>query len=66
MIKLYKASIVVLVLCLVGGVVKGATLRPVPWFPMLVGIAMNLLWTWGLVLAVRKCEGNVKNTKNKN
>lgn len=60
-IKMYKAWIVVLVLCLVGGVAKGASVRPIPVFPMLVGIAMNLLITLALVLTIRKLERTSKN-----
>lgn len=56
LIKLYKAWIVVLMLCLVGGVVKCASARPIPLFPMFVGITMNLLITWGLVLTIRKLQ----------
>ena len=54
LITMYKAWIVVLALCLVGGVLKGASVRPVPVFPMVVGATMNLLITRGLVRAVRR------------
>jgi hypothetical protein len=56
LIKLYKAALVGLVLCPVGGVVEGTRVRPIPLFPMFVGITMNLLITWGLVLTIRKLQ----------
>jgi len=54
LIAMYKAWIVVLVLCLAGGVWKGASVHPVPLFPMLVGVTINLLTTWVLVRAVQR------------
>lgn len=56
LIKMYKAWIIVLALCLIGGIVKGANVHPLPLFPMAVGIAMNLLTTSVLVMAVRKLQ----------
>ena len=56
LIKMYEAWIVFLMLCLVGGVVRCINVRPIPWLPMLVGITMNLLTTWALVLTVRKLQ----------
>jgi len=56
LIKMYKAWIIFLMLCLVGGVVRCMGVRPIPWLPMLVGITMNLLTMWALVLTVRKLQ----------
>ena len=56
LIRRYKALIVFLVLCLVAGVVEDTSVRPIPLVPMSVGITMNLLMTWGLVLAIRKLQ----------
>jgi hypothetical protein len=59
LIKMHEAWIVFLMLCLVGGVVRCVNVRPIPWLPMLVGITMNLLTTWALVLTVRKLQKGV-------
>jgi hypothetical protein len=51
-----KVYVAVLVLCLVSGVVRATSLRPIPFLPMFVGITMNLLITWALVLTIRKLQ----------
>jgi hypothetical protein len=56
LISMYQVWIVVLMLCLVGGVVKGTSARPIPLFPLFVGVTLNLLITWSLVLTIRKLQ----------
>ena len=58
-IRVYKASIALLALCLIGGIVKGASVHPFPLFPMLVGITINLLTTYVLVVALRELQRSV-------
>ena len=62
LIRMYKGWIAVLALCLVGGIVKETSVHPIPWGPMLVGITMNLLTTWTLVLAIRKLQRGLNQT----
>jgi hypothetical protein len=56
LIRMYQIVVIFLVLALVSGVIKGISARPIPFFPLSVGVIMNLLMTWAVVETIRKLQ----------